>query len=92
MIETLHTVQTHGRSTLYMYNFFQHLLQWLVMTRLVPQLQLPHPTPTPRSSQLQLPQLQATSLTVSFHMKHEEPIAASQQSTVTYNYKPIYRP
>jgi hypothetical protein len=22
-------------------------------------------------------------------MKHEEPIAASQQSTVTYNYKPI---
>ena len=51
------------RSTLYIYQVFQHLLQWLVMTRLVPQLQLPRLTPTPRSSRLQLPQLQSTSLT-----------------------------
>ena len=34
-------------------------------------LATPRPTPTPRSSRLQLPQLQAN-----YHMKHEEPIAA----------------
>ena len=32
--ETPHTVQTHGRSTLYIYKVFEHLLQWLVVIQM----------------------------------------------------------
>jgi hypothetical protein len=34
-IETPHTLHTHTRSTLYIYNAIQHLLQWLVVIRMM---------------------------------------------------------
>ena len=36
MIETPHTLHTHTRSILYIYNAIQHLLQWLVVIRMMP--------------------------------------------------------
>ena len=38
MIGTPHQLHTHRRSSLYIYNALQHLLQWLVVIRI-----LPHP-------------------------------------------------
>jgi hypothetical protein len=38
MIEPPHSLHTHIRSSLHIYNAIQHLLQWLVVIRM-----LPHP-------------------------------------------------
>ena len=34
MIEAPHSLHTHSRSSLYIYNAIQHLLQWLVVIRM----------------------------------------------------------
>ena len=36
MIETPHTLHTHSRSSLYIYNAIQHLQQWLPVIRMQP--------------------------------------------------------
>jgi len=40
MIETPHPLHTHIRSSLYLYKVFQHLLQWLVVIRMLPHLRV----------------------------------------------------
>jgi hypothetical protein len=40
MIETPHPLHTHIRSSLYIYKVFQHLLQWLVVIRMLPHLRV----------------------------------------------------
>ena len=45
MIETPHSLHTHSRSSLYIYNAIQHLLQWLQVIRMPPHLDIYSPQP-----------------------------------------------
>jgi hypothetical protein len=50
MIKTPHTLHTHSRSSLYINNAIQHLLQWLQVIRMPPHLDIYSPQPESRSA------------------------------------------
>jgi hypothetical protein len=43
MIQTSHSLHTHSRSSLYVYNPVQHLLLWLQVIRMLPHLDIYSP-------------------------------------------------